>query len=73
MADLPADRTLPAPLFTQCGVDYFGPFLIKEKRKEVKQYGALFTFLNSRAVHIDVANSLETDSFIMALRWFISI
>jgi len=73
MAHLPEDRTFPAPLFTHCGVDYFGPFLIKEKRKEVKRYGALFTCLNSHAAHIEVANSLETDSFIMALRRFISI
>ena len=73
MADLPVDKTLPAPPFTYCGVDYFGPFLSKEKREEIKRYGALFTSLNSRAVHMEVANSLETDSFILALRRFISI
>ena len=37
----------------------------------VKRYGALFTCLASRAVHIEVADSLETDSFINALRRFI--
>ena len=73
MADLPEDRTILAPPCTHFGVEYFGPFLIKEKRKEVKRYGALFTCLNSRAIHIEVANSLETESFIMALRQFISI
>ena len=30
MADLPTDRTLDGPPFTNCGVDMFGPFLIKE-------------------------------------------
>ena len=73
MADLPADRTLRGPPFILCGVNYFGPILMKEKRKEIKRYGALCTCLNSRAVHIEVANSLENDSFIMALRRFISI
>ena len=33
----------------------------------------MFTWLASRAVHIEVADSLDTDSFIMALRCFISL
>ncbi|KAK3736769.1 hypothetical protein QZH41_020665, partial [Actinostola sp. cb2023] len=30
MADLPKDRLESAPPFTSCGVDYFGPFLVKQ-------------------------------------------
>ena len=73
ISDLPSDRMQEAPPFTYCAVDYFGPFCIKDKRKEVKRYGSLFTCLASRAVHIEVADSLDTDSFIMALRRFISL
>ena len=73
MADLPTDRVDPAPPFTYCGVDFFGPFLVKEGRKEVKRYGCIFTCLTCRAIHIEVANSLDTDSFINALRRFVSI
>ena len=72
MADLPKERLTPAPPFTYCGVDYFGPFRIKEGRKELKRYGVLFTCLSSRAVHIKAANSLETNSFLNALRHFIA-
>ncbi|XP_044182748.1 uncharacterized protein LOC122963378 [Acropora millepora] len=72
MADLPKERLMPAPPFTYCGVDYFGPFRIKEGRKELKRYGVLFTCLSSRAVHIEAANSLETNSFLNALRRFIA-
>ena len=72
MADLPKDRLTPAPPFTYVGVDYFGPFTTKQGRKEQKRYGALFTCLVSRAVHIEIANSLETDSFLNALRRFIA-
>lgn len=72
MADLPKDRLTPAPPFTYVGVDYFGPFTTKQGRKEHKRYGALFTCLVSRAVHIEIANSLETDSFLNALRRFIA-
>lgn len=71
MADLPEDRLHPAPPFTYCAVDYFGPWIIKEKRKEIKRYGALFTCMTSRAIHLEVSHSLETDSFINALRRFI--
>ena len=72
MADLPKERLTPAPPFTYCGVDYFSPFRIKEGRKELKPYGVLFTCLSSRAVHIETANSLETNSFLNALRRFIA-
>ena len=72
MADLPEDRLTPAPPFTYVGVDYFGPYVTKEGRKERKRYGALFTCLVSRAVHIEVAHSLDTDSFLNALRRFIA-
>ena len=71
MSDLPEDRLEPSPPFTYCAVDHFGPFIIKDGRKELKRYGVLFTCMASRAVHIETANSLETDAFINALRRFI--
>ena len=70
MSDLPMQE---APPFTYCAVDYFTPFYIKDKRKELKWYGSLFTCLASRAVHIEVADSSDTDSFIMALRRFVRL
>ena len=72
MADLPEERITPSPPLTYCGVVYFGPFLIKQGRKEVKRYGVLFTCLASQAVHIETADSLETDSFMNTLRRFVN-
>ena len=52
MADLPKSRVEPAPPFTYCGVDFFGPWHVQRGRSVVKRYGALFTCFASRAVHI---------------------
>ncbi len=72
MADLPKERIEPEAPFTYCGVDLFGPFYVKEGRKEMKRYGTLFTCFSLRAIHIEVSHSLTTDSFILALRRFIA-
>ena len=64
MADMPKSRVEP---------DFFGPWHVHRGRSVVKRYGALFTCFASRAVHIEVTDSLETDSFIQALRRFICI
>ena len=50
----------------------FGPFTIKRHRTELKRYNIIFTWLASRAVHLEVANTIDTDSFIQALRRFIA-
>ena len=72
MADLPQERCTEAAPFTYCGVDMFGPLIIKERRSELKCYGALFTCFSSCAVHIKVTNSLDADSFILALCRFMA-
>ena len=73
MADLPRPRVTPdQPPFTCVGIDYFGPFFVRQKRSMVKRYGAIFTCLAVRAVHLEISYSLDTDSFILALRRFIA-
>ena len=78
MADLPSDRTeTPAP-FTNVGFDVFGPWLIRIRRlrggaANAKRWGLVFTCLNSRAIHIEVLETMESDSFICALRRFFAI
>ena len=71
MADLPEDRLGPAPPFTFSAVDYFGPWYVKDGRRELKRYGVLFTCLSSRAIHLEVSNTMTTDSFLNAYRRFV--
>ena len=74
MADLPEDRLTPEkPPFSFVGIDYFGPLEVKQGRSRVKRYGCLFTCLTTRAIHIEIAHSLGTDSMVNALRRLISI
>ena len=68
MANLPNSRVEPAPPFSYCAVDCFGPWYVREGRREVKRYGTLFTCMASRAIHIEVVHTMETDSFLQALR-----
>ena len=72
MANLPKDRCIEAPPFTHCGEDMFGPFVIQQRRSDLKQYCALFTCFASIAVHIEVTNAMDTDSLFQALRRFIT-
>lgn len=75
MADLPVDRISgDAPAFTNVGLDFFGPFYVSRGRgkSQEKRYGVIFTCLASRATHLEIAHSLDVDSFINALRRFIS-
>ncbi|XP_068074145.1 uncharacterized protein [Danio rerio] len=73
MAELPKERVEVSAPFTFCGMDCFGPFVVKRARKEYKRYGLIFTCLSSRAVHIEMIEDLSTDAFINALRCFISL
>ncbi|XP_066928826.1 uncharacterized protein [Clytia hemisphaerica] len=72
MSDLPSFRVDSHPPFSYSGVDLFGPYEIKDRRSVVKRHGVIFTCLASRAAHVETVNSLETDSFILALRRFMS-
>ena len=68
MANLPEDRVCPSePPFSHVGVECFGPLLVRRGRSTVSRYGVLFTCLTVCAIHIEVAHTLDTDSFIHAL------
>lgn len=73
MAKLPKARiSAYVSPFTFTGLDFFGPILVTVNRHKEKRYGALFTCLTIRAVHIEIVHSLNTSSCILAIRNFMS-
>ena len=72
MEDLLVERCIEVPPFIYCGIDMFGPYLIKERMSQFKRYGALFTCFTCCAIHIEVTKALDTNSFILPLRRFMT-
>ncbi|XP_041630550.2 uncharacterized protein, partial [Drosophila kikkawai] len=72
MAPLPEDRLEAGGWpFKYTGLDYFGPLLVTVARHREKRWVALFTCLTTRAIHLELAHDLSTDSCIIAIRNFV--
>eukprot|EP00794_Sanderia_malayensis_P015494 gene15494-biopygen11958 len=69
--DLPEFRVDDGPPFKNVGVDFAGP-LIVENKGEMKCYVCLFTCAATRAVHLELVESLDVEAFIRAFRRFTS-
>ena len=66
---LPEDRTAVGAAFEVVGVDFAGPIRYKQNKKsEKKAYLTIFTCSLSRAVHLELLPSLETEKFIACLK-----
>ncbi|XP_036347224.1 uncharacterized protein LOC118756578 [Rhagoletis pomonella] len=73
MGQLPVDRITPfVRPFTFTGVDLFGPFNVSIGRRHEKRWSVIFTCLTVRAAHIELAENLSTDAFILCLRNFVN-
>ena len=75
MANLPSLRLTPqTPPFYYTACDYFGPYNVRIGRnKTTKHYGVIFTCLNTRAVHLELATDCATMEFSQVLRRFFCI
>ncbi|XP_051171031.1 uncharacterized protein LOC127287922 [Leptopilina boulardi] len=74
MGDLPENRVIQTRPFLNTGLDYCGPFYIKEKkyrnRGKIKVYACIFVCFATKAIHIEMINDLTTDAFLSGLRRF---
>ena len=73
---LPAERVSPDLVFSKAGLDYAGPFYIKQgnvrKPTIVKAYACLFVSLSVKAIHVELVSDLTTAAFIACLRRFVA-
>lgn len=69
LAPLPLSRITCGKAFEITGVDLAGPLILRSKEK---CWIIIFTCAVYRAVHLELANSMSTECFLMALRRFIS-
>lgn len=76
MASLPPARVQEAKAFTHTGVDFCGPINITLTRrrgvKSQKAYICLFICLTTKAVHIEIASDLSTETFLDAFKRFLA-
>ena len=76
MAELPAPRVNASPPFTNCGMDFAGPFTIKLGRVRqpvlIDAWICVFVCLATKAVHLEVVSEESTTAFEAALQRFIA-
>lgn len=74
MGELPEERVTPCRPFLVRGIDYAGPFSLKDRQtknyKITKAYICLFICLSTKAVHIELVSDLTTTCFLASLRRF---
>lgn len=76
MGNLPRSRVVPSRPFSNCGVDFAGPFEIKlskiRNQRVVKGYVCAFVCFATKAAHLEVVEDLSTESFLNCFKRFIS-
>ncbi|XP_011858366.1 PREDICTED: uncharacterized protein LOC105555927 [Vollenhovia emeryi] len=76
MGELPKARVPMTSPFHATGVDYGGPFFIKDRKgrgsKTNKCYVGLFVCFATKAIRLELISDMTSESFIAALRRFVS-
>ena len=76
MGKLPEERTRPAAPFEFIAIDLFGPYQVKDdvkRRASMKVWGVVLCCMASRAIHVELANTLSTESFLLAYQRFTAV
>jgi len=74
MGQLPPERVTPSRPFLHSGVDYAGPFTLKnwkgKNSRTYKGYLSLFICLSTSAVHLELVTDYSTEAFLAAYKRF---
>ena len=72
MPPWPKERVARSAPFEYTGLDYLGPFFVKERTTLLKMWICLLTCLSTRAIHLEWAHGLSADQFLNCLRRFVA-
>ena len=75
MGSLPKHRMPFLPTFANTGLDYFRQVTVKMSgrgRRQEKRWICLFTFLSTRAIHLEVAHGMRMGEFLLGFSRFCS-
>lgn len=75
MAPLPVERITPAKVFEHTGLDYCGPFLVRQlagRGVTVKVWVAVYVCFAVKAVVLDIVAGMSADACVNSLRRFVS-
>ncbi|XP_072377717.1 uncharacterized protein [Diabrotica undecimpunctata] len=76
MGSLPNNRISPSFPFQVTGIDYAGPYNIKDRKgrgaKTTKGYICVFVCFVTKAIHLELISDMTTECFIACLRRFVS-
>ncbi|CAK1581427.1 unnamed protein product [Parnassius mnemosyne] len=76
MENLPSPRVQPTRCFQNVGIDFAGPFIVKESHRRnartYKAYVCVFVCLAVKAIHLEAVTELSTSAFLAALDRFVS-
>ncbi|XP_051167791.1 uncharacterized protein LOC127285698 [Leptopilina boulardi] len=74
IGDLPPARIEPARPFTNCDLDYAGPFQLRATKgrgfKSYKGYIVVFVCFATKAIHLEAVSDMTTSTFLAAYRRF---
>lgn len=76
MANLPAARVTVSRVFSKTGLDFCGPFEVKNfvsRSKQVKKvFVCVFVCFSTKALHFEIVNDLTSAAFLAALKRFVA-
>ena len=65
-------KVYESPVFTNTGLDYFGPLYVKNGTVRSKAWTCIFTCITVRTIHLELVEDMIATQFLACLRRFVA-